>query len=301
MHPSVAVVRVAPRQQLFALLCLLGIAALWVPCRSLLALCLEDERYTYIILVPVISAAFLYLDRERILRDARYCPSAGVPLMVLGLAIAIASQFWLAGPADLTLAAGTLVLLWIGAFISCYGMISVRRAGFPLVFLLLTVPIPRVVLDGMVTGLQAGSAEVSFLLFRAAHVPVFRRGMVMSLPGVDIEVAPQCSGIRSTMALFIASVVVSRVLLRLSWTRALVILSVAPIAIFRNSVRIVCISLLGVYADRQFLFGRLHRYGGLPFSLVGFAILIPLVWLLGKCERRLGADRAPQKSAAPLR
>jgi exosortase/archaeosortase family protein len=88
-------------------------------------------------------------------------------------------------------------------------------------------------------------------------------------------------------------------LLRLSWTRALVILSVAPIAIFRNSVRIVCISLLGVYADRQFLFGRLHRYGGLPFSLVGFGILIPLVWLLGKCERRLGADRVPQKSIPP--
>ena len=71
-----------------------------------------------------------------------------------------------------------------------------RSAGFPLLLLFLIVPIPSVVLNRLVAALQVGSTERSYLLFRLAGVFAFRRGMVMSLPGVDIEVAPQCSGVR---------------------------------------------------------------------------------------------------------
>jgi len=188
---------------------------------------------------------------------------------------------------NLTVAAGALVLLWIGEFIFCYGITSFRNAGFSFLFLLLIVPIPSVFLDNVVAALQAGSAQLSYLLFRMAGVPILRHGMVMSLPGVDIEVAAECSGIRSSMALFVASAVISRMLLRTSWARILTMLCVGPIGIFRNAVRIVCISLLGMYVDRGFLFGSLHHHGGLPFSLVGFAFLIPLVFLLRRWEQHL--------------
>lgn len=32
--------------------------------------------------------------------------------------------------------------------------------------------------------------------------------------------------------------------------------------------------VLGVYVDNGFFSGSFHRYGGLPFSLVGFAVLL---------------------------
>lgn len=276
---------------------------LWAPLQALLGLILQDDRYTHILVVPVISVAFLYFEKERIFRDARYCPRIGVPVMLLGLLLLFVGLLRQSESSHVTFAAGALVLLWIGAFILCYGAASFRHARFPLLFLVLVVPIPSVVLDKVVAGLQAGSAEVSYRLFRLAGIPVFRYGMVMSLPGVDIEVAPQCSGIRSTLALFIAGAVLSRVLLRTSWARILTILCVGPIAVFRNAVRIVGIASLAVYVDRGFLFGSLHRYGGLPFSLVGFIILIPLVWLLRRWEQRLGGDRVglePRVKETPL-
>jgi exosortase len=291
MNPSTAPARFARRQQLFAALCVLASLMLWSPLKALLGLTLQDERYTHILVVPIVSAAFLYFERERIFRDARYCPVIGVPLILLGLLLFCVGILRRSVALDATLAAGALVLLWIGSFVLCYGGASFRHASFPLLFLLLIVPIPSVVLDKVIVALQAGSAEVAYRLFRLGGVPVFRHGMQMSLPGVDIAVAPQCSGIRSTMALFIAGAVLSRVLLRTSWARILTILCVGPIGIFRNAVRIVGISSLAVYVDRGFLSGNLHRYGGLPFSLVGFVILIPLVWLLRRWEQHLGGDR----------
>ncbi len=291
MPSSRAFDRFASRQRLFALLCVLVTLVFWRILEALLKLAVSDERYTYILAVPIISAAFLYLDRARIFCYLRYCPALGIPLILLGLLIFVASRIWQSLSRGITAPAAGMLLVWVGAFTLCYGLTSLRSAGFPVWLLLLMVPIPSIVLDRLVAALQAGSAELAYILFRAVGVPVLRHGMVMSLPGIDIEVAQQCSGIRSTMALFVAGAVVSRVLLRTPWARSLAILCLAPIGMFRNAVRIVSISLLGVYVDRDFFFGNLHRQGGIPFSLVGFAVLIPLVWLLRKWELKMHAQK----------
>jgi exosortase len=280
-------VRFTPREQLFAALCALVIVTLWTPLNSLIWMSLQDERYTHILVVPVISGAFLFLERERIFLDSRYCPAVGIPLMLFGLLMVLVSRIRPSLSINLTVPVGAAVLLWIGAFVLCYGLRSYNTVGFPFLLLLLMIPIPSWILNRLVAALQAGSAELSYLLFRVAGVPIWRHGTLMALPGVDIEVAPQCSGMRSSMALVIAGAIISRVLLRTGWARVFVILCIGPIAIFRNAVRIVCISLLGVYVDRGFFFGHLHHYGGIPFSLVGFAILIPLVWVLRRWEQHV--------------
>jgi len=291
MTSAKALARFTSRQRLFSVLCALAVLVSWPSLKALVELSLHDERYTYILVIPIISAFFLYSEADRICRDARYCPATGVPLMLLGFVLLFLSRMRLSFSESLTIAAGAMVLLWIGAFILCYGATSFRNARFPLLFLLLIVPIPSAILDRAVAWLQVGSAELAYLLFRVTGVPILKHGMVMSLPGVDIEVAPQCSGIRSTMALFLAGAVLSRLLLRTGWAGLVTILCIGPIGMFRNAVRIVCISLLGVYVDRGFLVGNLHHRGGLLFSLVGFAVLIPLVCLLRRCERFLRFGR----------
>jgi exosortase len=270
----------------------------WRSLVALLRLSLQDEHYTYILVVPIISAAFLYADKELIFHDPQYGPAVGIPVMLLGLVGFFVGRKCLPTSTSVISTVGALVLLWLGAFGLCYGVRSLRKATFPLLLLCLIVPIPGVILDRVIAGLQAGSAELSYGIFRLAGVPVMRHGMVMSLPGVEIEVAPECSGIRSTMALFVAGIVLSRVLLRRGWTRTLAIVCIGPIGIFRNAVRIVCISLLGVYVDRSFFYGSLHRKGGLLFSLVGFVILIPLLWLVREWEHHLACGRIGVEGSA---
>ncbi len=291
MPSSIAFERFVSRRRLFAFLCVLQILLFWPALKAVLELALRDERYTYIVAVPVISAVFFYAEKERIFRDSRYCPALGVPLMLLGVLILVVSRMLQPWPGEIMAPGASMVLVWAGAFTLCYGRTALKSAGFAALLLPLMVPLPSMTLDKVVAALQAGSAELAYFLFRAVGVPVLRHGMVMSLPGVDIEVAQQCSGIRSTMALFMAGAVVSRILLRTGSARVLAILCLGPIGIFRNAVRIVSISLLGVYVNHGFFAGSLHRQGGIPFSLVGFAILVPLVWFLRRWELHMLGDR----------
>jgi exosortase len=250
---------------------------------SLASLAFHDELASHILLIPVISAFLIYLGRKRIFRIPRYCPSAGLPLLLTAVVLWYSLRTLLSSvnSADrLSLAATLIVLAWIGLFILVYGTSSFKAAAFPLLFLLLMSPLPVAAAVYIVSVLQTGSAETCYALFRLMGVPVIRHGFQFSLPGVDIEVAEQCSGIHSGLSLFIAGLLAEHLLLQNNWKKACFILCIFPIAIFKNAVRIVTIAWLGIHVNPGFFHGPLHRQGGLPFSLLSLALMAVLLWLL---------------------
>jgi exosortase len=173
-----------------------------------------------------------------------------------------------------------LVLAWIAMFILFYGTGSFQAAAFPLLFLLLMTPLPFVTAETIVSVLQKASADTCYALFRLIGVPVIRHSFLFSLPGVDIEVAKQCSGIHSGLSLFIVGLLAEHALLKDKWKKACFVLCIFPIAIFKNAVRIVAIAWLGIHVNPAFFHGPLHRQGGLPFSLLSLTIMAVLLWLL---------------------
>ena len=258
------------------------------PLRALVSLALQDERYSHVLLVPFISACIIWLQKERILLNSRYCPRVGIPLLLVGITLArsqMIRELFPSPNASLALTVFAILLTWTALFLSSYGTQALRAAMFPLFFLLLMIPVPARLLDRAVLGLQRGSADISYGLFKLVGIPVLRDGFQFSLPGIDIEVATECSGIRSSQSLLIASLLAGHLLLRSGWNQLWLVLLSVPVAIFKNAVRIVTISSLGVYVDRSFLFGNLHRYGGLPFSLLAIGILAVAIHVLRKSEQ----------------
>ena len=65
------------------------------------------------------------------------------------------------------------------------------------------IPIPGLIMDKIIYALQVGSTEGSEGLFIFTGVAFQREGFVFHLPGFSVEVAEQCSRIRSSLALFI--------------------------------------------------------------------------------------------------
>ena len=249
------------------------------PLIRLARLSFHDELASHVLLIPLISACLIYLERKQIFRSPRYCPSAGVPLLLLAAAL------WVALPslnqADrLSVVAALIALVWIAGFVLFYGIASFRAAAFPLLFLLLMSPLPAAFSANAVSILQKGSAATCYYLFRILGVPVVRHGFLFALPGVEIEVAKQCSGIHAGLALFIAGLLAQHFLLRGIWKKVCFTLCIVPIAIFKNAVRIVTISWLGIHVNPDFFHGALHRHGGLPFSLVAMAMMAALIWLM---------------------
>jgi len=278
------------RAFLFLLILLALLVPFWQPLHMVIHLALASDRYTHIILVPFLSVCMFYFERRLILPGARYAPEIGLPLLALGLIL-----FWFLNSQPSSAETGNLyrvmpavILTWGAAFLLCYGPLCLRAAAFPACLLLLMVPIPGGVLDQATLGLRKGSAEVSYLLFKISGMPVFRQGFKFSLPGAEIEIAEQCSGIRSSLALLIASILAGHLFLRSWWSKIALVLLTVPVVILKNSVRIVTISTLGVYVNKGFLYGDLHRRGGLLFALLAVLMLVPLLLVLQRAERRVG-------------
>jgi exosortase len=258
------------------------------PIWKLAELGIRDDRYTADLFVPFLCVALVWLKRNTTFCRPQYDPLLGSAFFVVGCGAVLVSTKTSLVPADYVLSVRMLafVLFVVGAFVSCYGNSAARAAIFPLSLMVIMIPIPASLLQHVVVALQTGSAAVSYRLFQLTGVPVMRESSVrFALPGTTIEVAEECSGIRSSLSLFITSLLAGHILLRSAWARSAFSLMTVPVVIIKNALRIVTISCLGVYVDSGFFYGRLHRYSGLPFSLVALCLLAPLLLWFMRVER----------------
>ena len=263
----------------------LSVFLFWNPLSALARLVMSDDRYTHIALVPIMSAILLYAKRREVFAQIAPRPKAGFALLAASGGVYAAASQLLAPGNRLSLQIALLILVWVSLFLTLYGNRALRLATFPFGFLALMVPFPEAVLNGIVTFLQRASADVSAVLFRLFGIPYFREGFRFLLPGVEIQVASECSGVRSAFGLFLSSILAGHLLLRHYSSRVIFSLAAIPIAIFKNGVRIVSLSYLGVYVNPAFLHGDLHhRYGGLVFSTLSLFLLMILLLVLQRWE-----------------
>jgi exosortase len=284
-----------PRAAAFLLLVGLSIAWLWAPLATVMTISLrygENEQYSHIAMIPLVSIGLVYLRRGAIFARVACAPGPGGALMLTGIGLS-----WLAqkGPVTdpeqsfVSLALLAFLVLCAGAFLLCFGASAFRAAAFPVSFLLLMVPMPPRVLHEVTVFLQRASAEATDALFDFLGVPVYRDGFFFALPGLVIQVAEQCSGIRSFMALVIASLVAGHLVLRTAWARTALVLTIPSIAIVKNAIRIVVLSLLAIHVDKGFITGGfLHQRGGIPLFIVTLLLVGGLVLLLRRAEGRRG-------------
>jgi len=269
--------------------CLPTLVLFWPTLKTAISLALRDDRYLQILLAPLVCLFLICWQRTEIFSKARYSPRAGIPLLSLAILLGVVAVYRDPGSEStgLPVAVCAIIFAWMAAFVLCYGVESFRAAIYPLSCLFLMIPLPPSWMDQIAAGFQHGSAAVSYKILRLSGIPVFRHGMVFSLPGLDFEVAPECSGIRSSLALMTVAIVAAYVYLRSGWARLALILLTVPIALFKNAVRIVSISTLAAYVDRIYVDGPFHHmYGGLLFSVVGMVIFVLVLAGLQRIERR---------------
>jgi len=256
------------------------------PLIALVRLSLNNENASHIILIPFLTAGLLFIERRTVFNNLSFKAGGAIFLF---LAVIIAITVRLAGDIvtpDLRLTGSVLavILLWTAGFAFSFGMAAVKSAYFSFLFLFLTVPVPNFLLERIISLLQTGSAEITEVLFNLTGVPVLREGLVFHLARVNIEVARECSGIRSTIALFILALPAVHYGLHSIWKKLFFLTCAFFMMILKNGVRIVTLTLLAMYVDPSFLFGTLHRDGGIVFFMLGLLLLLPVFLLLQRGE-----------------
>jgi len=277
------------RNILFISFSLLALLIFYTPFREILHLAFYERLYAHMILVPFVSGYFLFLKRKQISLAMDYSFKAGLIAIIIGISFYLIGGKqgpWHSQDNHLSLIVLSALIFWIGGFVLFYGVKAFKIAAFPLLFLLFMVPIPGKALETTIYLLTCGSAEAAYGFFKLTGVPVLREGFSFQLPGLNIEVAEQCSGINSSIALFVASIVAGQLFLRTGWKKAVLALSIFPITILKNGMRIVTLSLLGAYVDPGILSSDLHRKGGIPFFIIALAMLTPILWYLRKTEKK---------------
>lgn len=279
----------------FLIFNLLFVLAFFGPLRDLMRTSWHSEYYTYIPFIPVISAYLIYDNRAKIFAWREHALAPGLLVIVAGILLLVfaGSRRALLDRNDyLSIAACSLIVIWTGGFALVHGVRSLREALFPLLFLLFAVPVPNAAREWIIFQLQSGSTELSYWFLRSTGMPIARDGFVFYLPTMNVEVAPQCSGIRSSLSLVITGVLAAYFFLRTGWARALLMLSLVPIAIIKNAVRIATLSLLGVYVDPSIIESDLHRKGGFVFFALALVSAGGVILVLRKMESRKTSTKA---------
>lgn len=275
-----------------AFLLVLGavLAAFALPLYHLFTFASDHELFSYIVLIPFVSVYWLWMDRAAIRPGVVSRRAWAVVPLVISIALLI--SYWaLRGPSLATpdaLALTTLAFICALASAALYFLPdpTLRLVAFPLGFLLFLTPFPTAFHHGVETALQHASAATSSWIFGVIGTPVFLQGTLMQLPGFSMEVAPECSGIRSSIVLLITSVVAGKLFLRSGWNRLLLVLLVAPVSIVRNAFRISVIGELCVNVGPHMIDSFIHKRGGPIFFALSLLPMFAVMLLMVRSERK---------------
>jgi exosortase len=280
------------RNMLFLFLTIVGGGMVYTPLRDLLANPPRSEYYSHILLIPVVSGFFLFMGRKEIFSNLEYSYTTGIPLLAIGTLVYMFG--WTGGQTlnqndYASLMTFAVVLFWIGGFVLLYGTRAFRNALFPLLFLVFMIPIPSILMEKTISVLLTGSTAATHMLFKLTGIPFLKEGAVFRLPGMSIELAKECSGIRSSLGLFITGILAGHLFLRTGWKKFALVLFVYPITVLKNGIRILTLSSLAVYVDERFITQSfLHKSGGFLFYIPALCLLAIVLWALRKTEKKLG-------------
>src|SRR5690606_20208 len=102
-----------------------------------------------------------------------------------------------------------IAMLWL-----LHGGAFARRFLFPILFLFVAVPIPKIVWNPVVLGLQGLIASLNVETLNLLGIPAARIGNLIQLPQGTVGVDEACSGIRSLQSSIMAALFIGDLTLR---------------------------------------------------------------------------------------
>jgi len=273
-----------------------------LPLSRLATFALQSSLYSHIVLIPFISLYLIWQRRATL--PPISAPDRPLALLAFAVAAASLAGALLASLGGIALAREDSLALTTLSFLGALtglcawqlGREKLRAISFPLAFLVFMIPLPKILEAGVEFLLQQGSAAAAQALFTLAGTTVFADGLVFQLPGITLQIAPECSGIHSSLALFICSILAGYFFLRSPVRRAALALAVIPLALLRNGLRVFVLGELCVRKGPEMIDSPLHHQGGPYFFVLSLIPFFLLLLLLMRTERPTSAASGSSKT-----
>ena len=213
----------------------------------------SQEEYSHGFLILLVTLWLLWVRRDALQANV------GRPLWTGPLLVLLAAVLHIIGEmsAISILSQVGFVLAIVGLVLALGGYPLLRTVSFPMLFLLLAIPIPHFINDKMSLQLQFISSELGTLFIRLFQIPVLLEGNVIDLGYYKVQIVEACNGLRYLYPLLSLAFLAAYFFKAPLWQRALVFFSSIPITIALNSVRIglvgVTVNYWGVRAADEML------------------------------------------------
>jgi exosortase len=226
---------------------------------------------------------FVLWDDRGVFRSSR---SPGDSLGAFIILLAIAS--FLAGIRLESLGLQTLAIVAgvAGGFLWALGAKALRRAAFPIAFLVFMAPLPRFIVDAVTSHVQNAAAAAGGLIAELSGVPVYQHGHILELPNLNLEVAEICNGLRFLTAFVILTVALAHVSQRTLGRKVVLTLSAVPLAVAANALRVGAVATASYYIGPQAASGFLHHTIGHVVWVLTLGPLLCVAYALRRWPRR---------------
>ena len=262
---------------------LAGLALVYVPAfMNMAQVWRQVDYYSHGFMVPFVAMLAVSRVSRRLARLPRERETRG--LVVITASLFLNAWGVLSGSAFV--AGIGLVGAVAGATLYLCGSVWLRMLAFPVSFLLFMVPVPEAWITPVIVQLQLLASEVAVDLLQWGGMSLLREGNVIQLPGGEsVFVAEACSGITSIVTMLPLGVFLAYFTERTQLRRAVLIVSVFPLATLGNLLRVVgtlvACQYVGIEAATK---GPLHDWSGVGtyvlgcLSLLGIGALMRLFW-----------------------
>ncbi len=233
----------------------------------------KDSYYSHAVLVPLISAFAVYLDRKGLGAIKAKPTMLGLPLLLISTIAALIGHT--AGTPSIT--GLTLPFVVFGSIWVLLGTEAAKRMIFPAGFLFFMCVLPGFLLTLMSFKIQLMSTTGAALLLKIAGLNPQQSGAQINLPNAAVLVGQPCSGFRLLISLLAFSVFFAYMREGPRWGKLILVASTLPLSLVVNSIRIFLIALVGEFFGSEAMHA-FHDYSGYLVLVLAFAIL----WQISK-------------------
>jgi exosortase len=249
---------------------------------SLVRQWMSDDNYSHGFFVLPLALYFAWERRAALAEATRRPGTLGLALLVVSLLVRVAgvlgSDLFLTRVSLIGVIAGTIWFVW--------GQRHARILAFPILFLLLMIPLPAVLFNQLAFPLQLFASRVGETVIALAGIPVLREGNVLHVPAATLEVAEACSGIRSLVSLVMLAVVLGYFTGHGTRARTVLALAAIPIAVLANAARVAGTALSAEWIGPEAAQGFFHTFSGWLMFVIAFAGLLILQQVFARVGQR---------------
>lgn len=241
-----------------------------------------NPNWSHGFLIPLFSVYLIYTRWGQLLTARRRVCLWGLPITIVSLLVLVFSFYPLGVNWFCQL---SMIPLLLGLVLYLAGPAVLKLTWVPIVYLVLAIPIPSILYQGIAYPLQELAAQSTTVILKLCNVTIDVSASSLSITSISgkvhpLQVVEACSGVRSLMAFVALSAAMAYIDDRPVWQRLVLIFSSLPITVLCNILRVTATSTMFVIDQPELGKDFMHTFMGMALLVPALFMLLGLSWVM---------------------